>query len=50
MIFVQRNDKGEIVGVFLNKQPGFAEEVVEKDSEEVVSYFNKAHQESVAVE
>lgn len=39
MIYVQRNENGEIVGVYSVEQKGFAEEAVEPDSEEVAEFY-----------
>jgi len=42
MPFAQRDDRQKIVGLFANLQPGFAEEWLEDDAEEIAE-FNDSH-------
>lgn len=39
MVYVERND-GTVVGVYANRQPGFAEEELPYDHAEVVAFLN----------
>lgn len=41
MIFIERNEAGEIIGVFENPQPGKDLERVERDSDEVVAFMDE---------
>ncbi len=41
MIYVERDDSGTIVGIYANAQPGFAEEAVSENSEEIAEYINR---------
>lgn len=40
MPFVQRDELGKIVGVYGNKQPGYAESFVKDDSPELLEFLN----------
>lgn len=40
MTYVQRNELGKIIGAFANLQEGFAEELVEDDSLELLEFYN----------
>jgi hypothetical protein len=39
MPYVQRDDEGNITGIFANPQPGFAEEYLPDDDPEVVAFL-----------
>jgi len=39
-MYAQRNQAGNLIGVFSNPQPGFAEEEIAEDSPDVVAFLN----------
>lgn len=40
MIYVQRNSEGLIVAVCAGPQPGYADEALEENDEEVVAFYD----------
>lgn len=40
MTFVQRDEQGSIIGCFRNPQPGYAEEEVADDAQDVLDFLN----------
>lgn len=40
-VFVQRDEAGDIVGVYANLQPDYAEEGLPEDAPEVVAFLKK---------
>jgi len=39
MPYIEKDQNGFIVGVFANRQPGFAEELVSENSEELAAFY-----------
>lgn len=40
-MFVQRNESGEIVGVYAARQPGYAEEFLDVKSQEISEFYKR---------
>jgi len=41
MVWIERDTDGAIKGVYLNQQPGYAEEQLPRDDPEVVAFFER---------
>jgi hypothetical protein len=41
MVYVRRDEAGQVIGVYANRQPGIAEEELAEDNAEVVAFRAK---------